>query len=75
MGNYWSEDAAQPDPALDRIRALEARLNSLEGRLGPDRPPTPRPPALPVAMRAAPSWHGELLKKLEDRRGKLDMDA
>ena len=75
MGNYWTSTENNPteDPAEARLRALESRIKDLEGRLDTpySRPPTPRPPMM-TTRPSFPSWHGELMKKLNDRRGKME---
>ena len=75
MGNYWTSTETPEDPAESRLRALEARIKDLEGRLVDtpySRPPTPRPPRMTNLRPSFPSWHGELMQKLNDRREKIE---
>ena len=75
MGNYWtSTENPTEESAEARLRALESRIQDLEGRLDTpySRPPTPRPSRRMAARPSFPSWHGELMQKLNDRRGKIE---
>lgn len=58
---------------MRRISEFEARLGRLEtaGAPAPLARPTVRV-TRPTAHRALPNWHGDLLKKLESRREKIE---